>query len=116
MNRQAIGQRIKNLRENLGISQEKLSNMLEIGPKHLSNIECGQKAPSINLCIKICTLFNLSLDFLILGKLDNYSSELKETSPSYNNITSLLSTCNEKDLEIITPSIKDLIMMTKHFK
>ncbi len=53
-----IGEKIKFLRRQLGLTQAQLSDELSIHPKHLSNIENGRKAITIALLDKLCKIFN----------------------------------------------------------
>ena len=36
-----IGQNVKQIRENAGLTQERLAELIGLGVKHLSAIECG---------------------------------------------------------------------------
>ena len=42
-----LGLRIKEIRQNRKISQDKLSEKLDIDPKYLSRIEVGKATPSL---------------------------------------------------------------------
>jgi len=72
----ACGKRIQNLRENLGMSQEKFSDKLHISRSHLSKIEIGVNSPSIDLLVDISILGNVSIDFLALGR-DTQNSKIQ---------------------------------------
>ena len=53
-----ILQRIKKMRVNLNLTQEKMASDLNITVKHLSAIERGVSLPSFQLFIKIINYFN----------------------------------------------------------
>lgn len=55
-----LGQRIRELRKNKGITQEKLAEMVNIDQRNMSNIECGVTFPSKSL-IAISNTLNVSL-------------------------------------------------------
>ena len=57
-------ERIKELRENMNVSQSKLANDLLIGQSTMSEYENGVKQPPISVLIKIADYFNVSLDYL----------------------------------------------------
>ena len=57
-------ERIKELRENINVSQSKLANDLLIGQSTMSEYENGVKQPPISVLIKIADYFNVSLDYL----------------------------------------------------
>lgn len=53
-----VGNRIRNARNALGMSQESFAEALGIGCVHLAKIEVGMRNPSIDLLIDNCiTLF-----------------------------------------------------------
>jgi transcriptional regulator with XRE-family HTH domain len=61
------GERIRQLRIQRGYTQEELARKLRIGQGFLSRIESGQKGCSVDLFILFSEIFQVSLDFLILG-------------------------------------------------
>lgn len=60
-----IGQKIKERRLDLGITQEQIANQLEINPSHVSNIERGRTNPSLTTLIKISNILECSIDYFI---------------------------------------------------
>ncbi len=64
-----IGERIRQTRTSLGLSREKLSEMLGISSLFLGFIECGQRGMSLTTLINLCTVLNTSTDFILLGKM-----------------------------------------------
>ena len=63
----AFGRRLQALRKAQHLTQVQLAMNLNISTQHLSNIEIGQKRPSIELMVCMASYFQVSLDFLILG-------------------------------------------------
>ena len=49
-------------------SQEQLAKELNIDRSNLSRIETGKRSCSLDLLIQISALFDVSLDFIILGQ------------------------------------------------
>lgn len=65
-----LKERIKQLRKEYGYTQEALAKSLGLSSKsNIANYEKGTNAPSDDIKIKMCSLFNCSLDFL-MGKSD----------------------------------------------
>ena len=64
----AIGGRIKTERKRLGISQEKLAEMVSVSPHYIYEIERGMKAMSLETLINIINALEISADYLIFGK------------------------------------------------
>lgn len=62
------GERIRQLRKAKGLTQEQLAIKLDIGDRYLRKIETGEKVPSIDILIEISSLFEVSLDYIIIGK------------------------------------------------
>ena len=54
MNRKWLGNRIKDARERRHLTQEKLSEIVDISPTHMSVLERGVKGMKLSTFIKIC--------------------------------------------------------------
>lgn len=67
MNKQ-VGERIKNLRQQLGLTQAELADKVGFTSQTVSNWESGSREPDIEALVKLSSLFNVSLDFLLSGK------------------------------------------------
>jgi len=65
-----IGERLKKLRKNKGITQIKLAEILEVQKSTVSLYETGKSDPSDKVKIKIAKYFKISLDYLV-GVIDN---------------------------------------------
>ena len=64
-----LGKRIKHFREQKGISQDELGNFVWVNNVHISNIETGKKAPSIDLLIELANALGISTDDLLVDSL-----------------------------------------------
>ena len=62
------GKRIQQLRKNQSITLEELSEKLNITDRQLRRIEKGESGVSIDLLAEIAVMFNVSLDYLIMGR------------------------------------------------
>ncbi len=60
-----LGQKIKNLREQHGISQQKLARLLGIPRPAISQIESGDRKISTDELIRLSEIFNLSINVLL---------------------------------------------------
>lgn len=83
-----IGNRIRQLRRDQGMTQAQLAMKLNIGDRHLRKIEAGEKGPSIDILVEIATLFSVSLDYIIMGK--QSQSDLKKKLSSLIQSLSVL--------------------------
>lgn len=58
-------ERIKELRQSLGINQVEFGRRLHVTKQCVSNWENGNIQPSIDMLIKIATTFSVSTDYLL---------------------------------------------------
>ncbi|OOM81752.1 HTH-type transcriptional regulator ImmR [Clostridium puniceum] len=71
-----LGERLKKLRLEKGVSQTDLAKQFNIARSTLSQYESNQRTPSDEIKIKLSEYFNVSTDYL-LGKTDikNYTED-----------------------------------------
>ncbi len=67
----AIGKRIKEKRNKLGMTQEKLSELINVSPSYISEIERGTSICSLAVLVNIAEILELNLDNLINGINEN---------------------------------------------
>ena len=87
---EACGARIRELRKGNKLTQEKLAEKLNITDSHLRRIESGTRTGSIDLLIDIAAYFEVSMDYLLLGKVDQSGkarAELREVQKQLKQIT-----------------------------
>ena len=63
------GLRISKLRVELGFTQAPLAEKLNISLDYYRSIETGRRGGSIDIIVEIAAIFDVSLDYLILGRL-----------------------------------------------
>ena len=59
-----LGDKIKQKREELGLSQEELARQIEVSRQTINMIERGDYNPTLKLCIQICHALGKTLDEL----------------------------------------------------
>ena len=74
-----LGEKIVNLRMNIGLSQEELAEKVNVSRQSVSKWEMNQALPQIDKVLMLCELFNVSTDALLLDKI-----EVKVQSKSEN--------------------------------
>lgn len=62
-----IGLRIKNKRKELKLTQEKLSEIIDVSPSYISEIERGSSICSLQTISNIANTLNTNLDYLVFG-------------------------------------------------
>lgn len=66
----ALGRRIATVRKRTGLSQIEFAEKLFISRSYLSQLEIGDRKPSLELIASIAELTGSTLDYLIAGKGD----------------------------------------------
>ena len=67
-NQMEFGQRIKEERNRMGLTQEELALRLNIGHEHMNKIERGKRGCSIDILLELSDVFGVSTDYLLTGK------------------------------------------------
>jgi len=65
-----IGEKLRSLRIQQGLTMQQLADMLETDDGHISRIENGQKRPSSDLILRISRVFNVTTDQLMKDELE----------------------------------------------
>lgn len=86
-----VGQNIQRAREKAGYTQERFSELVNIGPKSLSAIERGTVGISLSLLLRICKTLSVSTDSILLpptkeNNTDEISSRLRRLTPEQYRI------------------------------
>lgn len=76
MENHKIGQRIKMLRKSQGLTQEQLSELINVSPHYIYEIESGLKQMSLDTFKSIVSTLNTSADYLLFGNERDSISEL----------------------------------------
>lgn len=90
----SIGSRIAEVRRSRKTTQEELADQLGVSPKHISHVENSTSSLSLKNLIQFCTLFDCSLDYLVLG---NSNSDVLSKLPS--EIIQILNTGSDEDID-----------------
>lgn len=98
-----IGQRIKEKRIQKGLTQEKLSELIGVGPSHMSHIEGGSTVPSFEVFIAILNALGCSADELLCR-------EVAASKPILNSwLSELVADCDNTETKILT----DIVVTAK---
>lgn len=84
-----IGKRIKIKRKEMHLTQEKLSELIDVSPTYISEIERGTSISSLATIAKLANVLELNLDYLVFGITDTNSnttfSEILKSIPEKNH-------------------------------
>ena len=75
--RMAYGERIKRLRTGRELTQEQLAEKINVSRTYIVKIENGLQIGQIEIAIELAMFFDVSMDFLLLGK-ENYRVDRKQ--------------------------------------
>lgn len=93
-----VGQRVRQLRLQRGLTAEKLADMADVTTQALSDIELGKRLAKTETIISLCQALGTSADY-ILG--------LEEYSPA-KSVTALMEGFEENETELIESFIQKL--------
>lgn len=72
-----LGKRIRQLRKNDGLSQERFAELIGIDPNSVSRIECGVHYPSLDTLEKIATILKMEMRDLFLFNNKETAEEMR---------------------------------------
>lgn len=87
-----IGKRIRNFRITNNLTQAQLAESLDISTNFISEVETGKKNISLEILCRLCECYNLSADYILLGKNSTSHYTLSEFlfSLSANDIPTII--------------------------
>lgn len=95
-----IGQRIKIARIKKKLTQEVLSEKINVSPQHVSNIETGNSSVSLPTLVAIANTLGVSVDELLCNTI------LSSKAVFENELEEVLRDCNEYEIRFITDIVK----------
>ena len=97
-----LGRRISKIRSDKDWSQNKLADEVQSSRKHISLIETGNAALSLDLLADIANTLGVSADDLLVDSLTH------SVSTADSEIHQMLVDCNKTEEEILTEMVKAL--------
>ena len=113
VNKHALGKRIHTLRRRRGISQSRLSEIIDKTPSYISYIETGVKSMSIDTFVDIVNALNTTSDDLLRDSLEN---TVLITNSSFSNLLSDCSDYEQKVMLDIAIAVKQALRDNKQFR
>ncbi len=86
-----MGQRIAELRRSNRMTQEELSDILNVSPKHISHVERDCASLSLYNLIQVSHIFSCSLDYIVEGR---FNDEILDRMPE-----AIVHIMNSRDVE-----------------
>lgn len=97
-----IGQRLRQKRNELGLTREKFAELADIGTGYYGQLEVGSSQMSIDTLIKISGAMHLPMEYILFGT----GYEPGDASA----VQQLLSQCNERELKLAEEGLKLFLM------
>ncbi len=88
--RSQLGDKIRQLRKNAGITQHELANKLGVSASAVGMYEQGRREPDNKTLLKICSVFGITSDYL-LGNTGTDADKGREVSDVFDEFTRVLS-------------------------
>ncbi len=97
-----IGQRLRNRRNELGFTREKMSELADIGSGYYGQLEVGTSQMSIDTLIKLSHSMHLPMEYILCGT----GYEPGDVTP----VVDLLSHCTPRELKLAEEVLKLFLM------
>ena len=98
-----VGQNVKQLREAAGFTQETFAELVNLGVKHISAIECGAVGISLSTMRRICAVLSVSADAVLFGVPEAEGNS--ERSVEAQHLASRLSRLSDREFR----AVKDVL-------
>lgn len=109
----AIGKRIKIARIKADLTQERLAEMVEISPTHMSNIETGTTRVSLTAIVSLANALSVTVDDLLCD------SVVKSKVQFEKDIAGILADCDEYEIRMIkdmAQALKETLRRDAHLR
>ena len=93
-----LGERIRKLRKERGLSQSRLAELSNLAVPYISHIETARKKASLDSLVRIAEALDVTVDELLCGNQTANSYEF------YSDLSQLLSDCSPAERQIILES------------
>ena len=109
----SIGKRIKIARIKADLTQERLAEMVEISPTHMSNIETGTTRVSLTAIVSLANALSVTVDDLLCD------SVVKSKVQFEKDIAGILADCDEYEIRMVkdmAQALKETLRRDAHLR
>lgn len=100
LDKEELGRRIAKQRKKLKMKQSQLAEAVGVNSNHISSIEHGKVAPSLECFVKICDTLKITPDYLLEGAM--HSNNVPR------NIMEHLRLCTDLEIDLVACIVKFL--------
>ena len=104
--KQLLGNTVREYRTNLGLSQEKLAEILDLDQRTILNIEVGRGNPKFEVLYPLITYLKIPADKIFYPNVEN-------PTPECQKLMTLLNDCSEQEAENLLPLMIDLLKILR---
>ena len=97
-----IGQRLRQRRQDLGLTREKMSELADIGAGYYGQLEVGTSQMSVDTLIKLSRSMHLPMEYILFG--EGY------VPGDASAVVDLLSQCSPRELSLAEDVLKLFLM------
>lgn len=101
MDYEGIGMRVRRFRQQMGLSQEKVAELINISVTHMSHIETGNTKLSLPVFVALTEVLDIPADELLHDPTPDHDSTLRE-------ITAVIKTCTPQQARCIADIAKSI--------
>ncbi len=87
-----FGKRMQEARRNAGLTQEQLAERLSVNRTHVTKMERGNRACSVDFLVELASVLHVTTDYLLIGteQISDIKESLEETIRKLQNIVDTL--------------------------
>lgn len=105
-----LGNRIRKLRKNKKITQEKMAEQIGLTSAQIYNIESAKSRPSVESLINMSDVLKVPVDELLFGYI-RYTNE----DPYEKELSDIISDCSNNEKHVIVESSRTLRNLLKEY-
>lgn len=109
----AIGKRIKIARIKADLTQERLAEIVEISPTHMSNIETGTTRVSLTAIVSLANALSVTVDDLLCDSVVKCKVQFEK------DIAGILADCDEYEIRMVkdmAQALKETLRRDAHLR
>lgn len=102
LNYQLIGKRLRTFRKNKHLTQEKIAELTDLSPQHISGIERGTAPLSLPALVRLCNALEITPDQVL-------TDSLKAAAPIYlKDVAETFADCSSDELFLMLSQAENL--------
>ena len=109
-----IGEKLRNLRKNSGITQADLAKQIGLSPSAIGMYEQGRREPDSETLVKLAKKFKVSVDYLVgveqtrkFEKIDELAKKIEKILRRKRKKSSKIEEFDDKTIEMIVNAVKE---------